>query len=72
MIEGHTDNVGDPKVNYQLSLQRAENVRAFLVRQGVPKKIVKALGYGDTRSVAPNDTEENKQKNRRIEVVFWE
>lgn len=72
VIEGHTDNVGDPKVNYQLSLQRAENVKSFLVRQGVPEKIVKALGYGDTRPVAPNDTEENKQKNRRIEVVFWE
>lgn len=72
IIEGHTDNTGDPKVNYQLSLQRAENVRSFLVRQGLPDNKVKAIGYGDTRPVAPNDTEENKQRNRRIEVVFWE
>lgn len=72
LIEGHTDNVGDPKVNYQLSLQRAEAVKTFLVRQGIPDNIIKTQGYGDTRPVAPNDTEENRQKNRRIEVVFWE
>ena len=72
VIEGHTDNVGDPKVNYQLSLQRAEAVKAFLVRQGIPDNTVKTQGFGDTRPVAANDTEENKQKNRRIEVVFWE
>jgi len=72
VVEGHTDNVGDPKINYQLSLQRAENVRAFLIRQGLPDNKIKAVGYGDTRPVVPNDTEENKQKNRRIEVVFWE
>ncbi len=72
VIEGHTDNVGDPKANYQLSLQRADAVKAFLVRQGIPDNTVKTQGFGDTRPVAPNDTEENKQKNRRIEVVFWE
>jgi outer membrane protein OmpA-like peptidoglycan-associated protein len=72
VIEGHTDNVGDPKANYQLSVQRAEAVKAFLVRQGIPDNTVKTQGFGDTRPVAPNDTEENKQKNRRIEVVFWE
>lgn len=72
MVEGHTDNTGDPKVNYQLSLQRAQNVRDFLVGKGVAEKIIEAVGYGDTRPVAPNDSEVNKMKNRRIELVFWE
>ncbi len=72
VIEGHTDNTGDPKINYQLSLQRAENVKAFFVSQGISEDVIKAVGYGDTRPVAPNDTVENQQKNRRIEVVFWE
>lgn len=71
-IAGHTDSAGDPKANYQLSLQRAETVRTFLIRQGVMEEKIKAVGYGDTRPVAPNDSEENRQKNRRIEVVFWE
>ncbi len=72
VIEGHTDNTGDPKINYQLSLQRAENVKAFFVSQGISEDVIKAVGYGDTRPVAPNDTVKNQQKNRRIEVVFWE
>ena len=72
VVEGHTDNTGDPKVNYQLSFQRAQNVKDFLVGRGVAEKTIKAVGYGDTRPVSPNDYEENKMKNRRIELVFWE
>jgi outer membrane protein OmpA-like peptidoglycan-associated protein/uncharacterized protein YidB (DUF937 family) len=66
-IGGHTDNTGDAASNLQLSQQRAEAVRDYLIRQGVDSSVLSAKGYGDTRPVATNDTEEGKFRNRRIE-----
>lgn len=69
-IEGHTDNQGDPKANQKLSLDRAYNVREYLVSKGVDGKRIKFRGNGSKYPVAPNDTEENRSKNRRVEYKF--
>jgi outer membrane protein OmpA-like peptidoglycan-associated protein/uncharacterized protein YidB (DUF937 family) len=66
-IAGHTDNTGDAGANMQLSQQRADAVRSYLIQQGVDPNEVVAKGYGDTRPTAPNDSEESKFRNRRIE-----
>lgn len=67
-IAGHTDNVGTPESNLKLSQGRANSVRAYLIRKGIAENRVSAKGYGDTQPIANNDTEANKQKNRRTEV----
>jgi outer membrane protein OmpA-like peptidoglycan-associated protein len=67
-ISGHTDNVGDVVANMQLSRMRAESVMDYLVKiGGIDKKRIEAKGFGETQPIAPNDSEENKAKNRRIE-----
>ena len=67
-IAGHTDNVGTAEANLILSMDRANSVRTYLNKKGINEIRVQAKGYGDTQPVAPNDTEANKQKNRRTEV----
>jgi outer membrane protein OmpA-like peptidoglycan-associated protein len=67
-ISGHTDNKGDKKYNLTLSQKRAESVVNYLVQKGIVAARLVAKGYGDTMPIAPNDTEENKAKNRRTEV----
>lgn len=66
-IGGHTDNTGDTASNLQLSQQRADAVRDYLIRQGVDSSVLTAKGYGETTPIATNDTEEGKFRNRRIE-----
>jgi OOP family OmpA-OmpF porin len=68
-IEGHTDNTGDPASNLALSQQRAEAFRVYLIQQGVDGNMLVAKGYGDTKPVGPNDTDEGKFRNRRIEFA---
>jgi outer membrane protein OmpA-like peptidoglycan-associated protein len=68
-ISGHTDNVGNPRTNKTLSAKRAEACRAYLISKGIEGARITAVGHGAERPVAPNDSEENRQKNRRIEVV---
>jgi outer membrane protein OmpA-like peptidoglycan-associated protein len=68
-ISGHTDTVGNAKSNKTLSLKRAQACRAYLISGGIEGTRITAVGYGGERPTAPNDTEENRQKNRRIEVV---
>ncbi|MBN2730440.1 MAG: OmpA family protein [Bacteroidales bacterium] len=68
-IEGHTDNFGDDKDNKKLSEQRAETVMNVLVQMGIDSKRLKAKGYGESKPVAGNSTEEDKAKNRRIVFV---
>jgi len=69
-IEGHTDNVGKADANKKLSEQRAKAVLDYLVGRGVDKKRLKSVGYGLTKPVADNKTEEGKAKNRRVELVI--
>jgi outer membrane protein OmpA-like peptidoglycan-associated protein/uncharacterized protein YidB (DUF937 family) len=66
-VGGHTDNTGDAASNLQLSQQRADAVRNYLIQQGVNPDALVAKGYGDSKPVASNDTEEGKFRNRRIE-----
>ena len=66
-ISGHTDSVGTIEYNRKLSQERANAVREYLVSHTVSASRVTAKGYGATKPVAPNDTEENRQKNRRTE-----
>jgi outer membrane protein OmpA-like peptidoglycan-associated protein len=68
-ISGHTDNVGNAKSNKLLSARRAEACRSYLVSKGIDGSRITAVGHGADRPVVPNDSDENRQKNRRIEVV---
>jgi outer membrane protein OmpA-like peptidoglycan-associated protein len=68
-ISGHTDSAGSAKSNKTLSMKRAQACRAYLISAGIEGTRITAVGYGGERPVAPNDTEENRQKNRRIEIV---
>ncbi len=76
-IEGHTDNVqisGDLTrkypTNWELSAARAINVTRYLQQQGIDPALLAAVAYGEFKPVAPNDTEEGKAKNRRIEIIL--
>ncbi len=68
-IAGHTDNVGSNASNQKLSQRRADAVKQWLVNKGVSPSRMVAKGYGEERPMAPNDTPENKLKNRRIEFM---
>lgn len=69
-IEGHTDSEGTPERNQGLSERRAQSVLNYLTRRGgVEATILSAVGYGEMRPVAPNDTAENRARNRRIEFT---
>ncbi|ACH38395.1 peptidoglycan-binding outer membrane protein, OMP_b-brl, OmpA and OmpA domain-containing [Citrifermentans bemidjiense Bem] len=71
VIEGHTDNVGSYNHNQDLSQRRAEAVVNYLVEQyGIERSRLSAKGYGFTRPIADNATDEGKQKNRRIEAII--
>ncbi|TVQ02503.1 MAG: OmpA family protein [Balneolaceae bacterium] len=67
-IQGHTDSDGSEAYNLQLSQQRSESVLGYLVLFGVESSRLQAKGYGESTPVAPNDTDENKAKNRRVEL----
>jgi outer membrane protein OmpA-like peptidoglycan-associated protein len=66
-IGGHTDNSGAAAYNRQLSEKRSLSVYKFLVDHGIRKERLITKGYGPDQPLASNDTEEGKQKNRRIE-----
>lgn len=68
-INGHTDNVGDPGLNKQLSLERAGSVRDYLVSKGVNFENLRISGWGGTRPIASNSTEAGRAKNRRVELA---
>ncbi len=70
-LAGHTDKVGSPEANKTLSQARAQAVRNQLIAYGVAPEAVKAYGYGDLKPVAPNDTEEGRQLNRRVEITIY-
>ena len=70
LIEGFTDSTGTEAHNQELSEHRAEAVRGALQEMGVARDRIAIRGYGETHPVAANDTKENRQLNRRVEIVF--
>ncbi len=66
-ISGHTDNAGSKKSNTKLSQRRADSVRDWLIERGIDPSRIVAKGYGPDVPLVPNDSPENKRKNRRIE-----
>jgi OmpA-OmpF porin, OOP family len=69
-IQGHTDNVGVKAANLTLSQQRADAVRDYLIKTGgIAAVRLTAVGFGDTKPVAPNTTDAGKAQNRRVELV---
>ncbi|HEX6546688.1 MAG TPA: OmpA family protein [Bryobacteraceae bacterium] len=68
-VEGYTDNVGSDEYNQKLSEQRADAVRTYLIEQGIPDSTVTAQGFGKSNPIAPNDTAQGRQKNRRVQIV---
>ncbi len=66
-LSGHTDNQGNAKLNLKLSQDRVEAVKAYLVSKGIDAKRIKGKGYGGTRPVASNASEETRRLNRRVE-----
>ena len=67
-ISGHTDNVGKPSDNLSLSNNRAKSVVTYLIGKGIVSQRLVAKGYGETKPVAGNTTEEGRAKNRRTEL----
>ena len=68
-VEGHTDSTGTEEFNQKLSEQRANNVRDYLVSQGLSADSLTAQGFGQADPVADNKTAAGRQKNRRVEIV---
>lgn len=68
-VEGHTDSVGSESYNASLSEERAAAVKAFLMAEGVPEQQLATIGHGELRPVASNQSDEGRQRNRRVEVI---
>ena len=71
-IEGHADATGPDAYNQGLSERRASSVRSYLVTQGVEASKLTAVGYGESRPIASNDTSEGRALNRRVELQVEE
>lgn len=69
-IAGHTDDVGSDEYNLELSERRAKAVFDYLISKGIPAERLRSRGFGESRPVADNATEEGRQKNRRVECVL--
>jgi len=70
LIEGHTDSIGSQSYNLELSQRRAEAVRDALLARGVPFYRIVSKGYGKSYPLAGNDSEEGRQKNRRVDIII--
>lgn len=67
-IDGHTDNTGSPQYNQALSERRAVSVAQYLNTRGIDARRLLVVGFGQTRPIAPNDSEAGRQANRRVEI----
>lgn len=67
VIQGHTDNTGTDEFNNKLSIDRAEAIKEYFVQKGVDENRLSTVGYGKTRPAFPNNSDKNRQKNRRVE-----
>jgi outer membrane protein OmpA-like peptidoglycan-associated protein len=71
-IQGHTDNQGDSIANQTLSLNRARAVESWLIEHGISATRIESRGYGQTRPIATNSTDQGREANRRIEFIIIE
>ena len=69
-VAGHTDNVGDPRLNLALSENRAKVVAHYLVQRGISDDRITAVGHGGTHPITNNATEGERSKNRRVEITI--
>jgi outer membrane protein OmpA-like peptidoglycan-associated protein len=69
-VLGHTDNTGEEPQNQKLSEARALAIASYLVSKNIDASRISSRGYGSSKPVAENDTEEGRQKNRRVEFVI--
>lgn len=69
-VQGHTDNSGSAKYNLTLSDRRAQSVMLYMIRQGVKEKRLRSKGFGETKPVASNSTDDGRQRNRRVEFIL--
>jgi OOP family OmpA-OmpF porin len=70
-LGGHTDNLGSENANMNLSKDRAESVKKYLVAQGANSSLIEAVGYGETQPIATNKTAGGRQVNRRVEFTLY-
>ncbi len=70
LLSGHTDNRGNPQQNQKLSQKRVETVKAYLVSKGINAKRITGKGFGGSKPIAANDTEETRRLNRRVEFTI--
>lgn len=70
LVEGHTADVGNPKGQYALSEARAKKIVDELVKRGIPAGRFLYKGWGADKPIAPNDTEQNRARNRRVEITI--
>jgi OmpA-OmpF porin, OOP family len=68
-LEGHTDVVGDPEANLELSQDRVDACETYIVKKGIASARIQAVGYGDTRPIVKKGTDEERKVNRRVEFV---
>lgn len=71
-VAGHTDNIGTEAYNQDLSERRAQSVADYLAERGVDRDRMEVVGYGESRPRVPNDSPENRQKNRRVVISTME
>jgi OOP family OmpA-OmpF porin len=69
-MRGHTDNTGSNEINNKLSQDRADAVREYFISKGIEPDRIASKGFGEAKPVATNDTDEGRQKNRRVEFVI--
>ena len=69
-LEGHSDSVGRDEANLALSEKRALSVRNELLLRGIPADRLATVGYGETRPLAPNDSDTGRKLNRRVELII--
>lgn len=72
LLKGHTDNQGDPVLNFKLSEDRVKSVRKYLTKHGISAYRIRGLGFGGNAPVASNETEETRKLNRRVEFEVIE
>jgi len=69
-LEGHTDNIGDPNKNLELSNKRVNQVMKYLIDKGIDKNRIEGKGYGSDRPLVKTNSSESRKINRRVEIIF--